>query len=253
MAGAGHDRLDPFGPFERGHLLSGEQLDPVRLVDGGDQRADLSAHHPLQRGLAGEDRGHLNAELRQRGRHLATDEPHADHDRAPTRHRLLLDRVALGRRTQIADPGQLSPVNPEPPVTRPRGYQGLLVADLLARTQDDPMRGRIDARDARAANVYAVFGVPAGRPDVPAVEVLFRSQVRLGQRRPAKRDARFRADDNDRPSETLIAQGSGRVAAREAAADDHDRASADALRHASPIRSQFPYPAEGYWLASSAP
>ena len=35
MAGAGHDRLDPFGAFERGHLLSGQQLDPVRLVDGG--------------------------------------------------------------------------------------------------------------------------------------------------------------------------------------------------------------------------
>ena len=47
MAGAGHDRLDPFGTFERGHLLSGQQLDPVRPVDGGDQRADLSAHHPL--------------------------------------------------------------------------------------------------------------------------------------------------------------------------------------------------------------
>jgi hypothetical protein len=130
MAGAGHDRLDPFGTFERGHLLSGQQLDPVRPVDGGDQRADLSAHHPLQRGLAGEDRGHLNAELRQRGRHLATDEPHADHDRALTRHRLLLDRVALGRRAQIADPGQLGPWDPEPPVTRSGGYEGLLVADL---------------------------------------------------------------------------------------------------------------------------
>jgi hypothetical protein len=101
------------------------------------------------------------------------------------------------------------------------------------------VRGRIDARDARAANVYAVFGVPVGGPDVPAVEVLFRSQVRLGQRRPAKRDARLRADDNDRSSETFIAQGSGRVAPREAAADDHDRALADTFRHASPTRLQF--------------
>ena len=100
------------------------------------------------------------------------------------------------------------------------------------------MRGRIDTRDARAADVYAVLGVPAGWPDIPAVEVLFRSQVRLGQRRPAKRDARFRADDNDRPGETFLPQGSGRVAPREAAADDHDRALADTFRHASPTRLQ---------------
>ena len=72
------------------------------------------------------------------------------------------------------------------------------------------MRGRIDARDARsAANVYAVFGVPGGRPDIPAVEILFRPQVSLGQRRPSERDARFPADDHDRPGETLLPQGGG--------------------------------------------
>src|SRR5262249_50850171 len=145
----------------------------------------------------------------------------------------------LGRRAQIADPGQLGPWDSEPPVARSGGDEGLLVADLLARAQDDRMRGRIDARDARSAKVYAVFGVPAGWPDIPAVEVLCRSRFRLRQRRSAKRDARFRADDNDRSSETLIPQGSGRVAPRETAADDHDRARADTFRHASPTRSQF--------------
>jgi hypothetical protein len=84
-----------------------------------------------------------------------------------------------------------------------------------------------------------VFGVPAGWPDIPAVEVLFRSQVRLGQGRPPEWDARFRADHHDRSSETLIPQGSGRVAPREAAADDHDLALADTFRHASPTRLQF--------------
>jgi len=114
-------------------------------VDGADQRADLSAQDPVQRGPAGKDRSHPNPSCRQRGRHLATDEPHADHDRAPARRRLLLDRVALGHRAQIVDPGQLGPANPEPPVTRSGGYEDLLVADLLARAEDDRMRGRIDA------------------------------------------------------------------------------------------------------------
>jgi hypothetical protein len=120
------------------------------------------------------------------------------------------------------DSGQLGPGHPEPPVTRSGGYEDLLVADRLAGVQHDRVRGRIDARNARAANVYAVVGVPAGRPDVPAFEILFRPEEGLGQRRPAKRDTRFPADDHDRPGETFLPQGGGRVAPREAAADDHD-------------------------------
>ena len=40
--------------------------------------------------------------------------------------------------------------------------------------------------------------------------------------RPAKRDTRIPADDHDRSGESLLPQGGGRVAPREAAADDHD-------------------------------
>ena len=94
------------------------------------------------------------------------------------------------------------------------------------------MRGGIEGRDARsAAQVYVVFGIPAGWPDVPAFEILLRPQVRLGQRRTAEGDARFLADDHDRSGETLLPQGGGGVAPRDAAADDHDRAPADSLRH----------------------
>ena len=39
---------------------------------------------------------------------------------------------------------------------------------------------------------------------------------------PAKRDTRFPADDHDRSGESLLPPGGGRVAPREAAADDHD-------------------------------
>src|SRR5512135_1504069 len=130
------------------------------------------------------------------------------------------------------NPGQLSPGNTEPPILSSGGHQDLLVPELLARAQDDRVRGRIDGRDARsAAKVYTVFGVPASRPDIPAFEVLLRPQVSLGQRRTTKRDARFLADDHDRSGETLLPQGRGGIASRHAAAHDHDRVPADCLSH----------------------
>ena len=112
VTGGGDEGLDSFGPFEGGDLVPGPQLDPLRAVDGADPRADLPAQHPLERGPAREDRGHLDAELGQRGRYLAADEPHADDDRAPARHRLPLDRVALGFCAQVMDPGQVGPGDP---------------------------------------------------------------------------------------------------------------------------------------------
>ena len=96
--------------------FAGPQFDAVRAVERADQRADLAAQDRLERDLAREDGGHMDSELGQRGRHLAADEPRAHHDRAPPRHRLPLDRVALGHRAQVVNPGQVSPGHPEPPV-----------------------------------------------------------------------------------------------------------------------------------------
>src|SRR5260370_743882 len=42
----GHDRLQPPVPFERSNLISGQQFDTVRAVDGADDCADLLAHNP---------------------------------------------------------------------------------------------------------------------------------------------------------------------------------------------------------------
>src|SRR6266540_3403012 len=77
--------------------------------------------------------------------------------------------------------------------------------------------------------------VPVGGLDVPAVEVLFRSQVGLGQRGTPERDARFPADEHDRPLEPPVTQGCGGSAAGLAATDDHHRPRAGSLRHERPL------------------
>ena len=162
VTGCGHDGLEPFGPLERGDLRAGPQVDAVRLVEGGDQRADLAAQDPVQRDLAGEDQGDPDPELGQRGRDLAADEPRAHHDRVPTRYRLPLDRVALGLRAQVMEPGQAGSRDREPPVASAGGDQDLGIAEFLARVQGDRVRGGIDGRhDGSMTTVDLVVVVPA--------------------------------------------------------------------------------------------
>src|SRR5487761_496737 len=92
------------------------------------------------------------------------------------------------------------------------------------------MRGGIDDFDAGPRmQVDVVFRIPAGRPDVPVRELFLRPQIRLGKRRPAKRYARFPADNGDPAPVTLLPQGYGGVTPGQGAADDHD--SAVTLRH----------------------
>ena len=164
IAVGGHGRLHAFGPLEGGDLVSAQQLDAVRAVERADHRADLLAQNPFEGHALGKDRGHPNPELRQGGRHLAADEPHAHHHRVPIRHGLALDRVALGHRAQLVDPGQLGPGNVEPPVPSAGGDQDLLVLELLARVEDHRVRGGIDRDDARlrAARHRAPHTSPAG-------------------------------------------------------------------------------------------
>src|SRR6266568_2925221 len=228
----GCDRLEPLCPLERGNLLSGEQLDAVRAVDGTEYRADFPAEYPLKGDSAGEDGGHVHPELRQRGRHLRADEAHAHYYRAPARHCVGLDRLALSDRPQIVQARQASPGKLEPPVLPACGYQDLLVLQLLARAENRRMRAGIDDRNTGSNEaVHVVLLVPAGRPDVPVREILLRPQVRLGKRRPAKGDAHFPADQCDPVPGTLLPQGYGRVAPGHGAAYDHDSGPAGRLTH----------------------
>src|ERR1700730_5839942 len=233
----GHDRLQPPVSFERDNLISCQQFDPVRAVDGADQCADLLAQDRLEGDSPGKDGGHVDPELGQGRRHLATDEAHAHYHRVPARHRFALDLVAVSHRAQVVDAGQFSPGILEPPGPSSGGYQDLLILELLAGGQEHSVCGGIDARNTGVREaVYIVLFVPAGRSDVPAVQTLLRPQVRLGERRPAKGDTRFSADDRDPAAVTLLPQGHGGVAPGEGAADDYDCILAGSLRH----RAIFP-------------
>ena len=231
-AAGGPGRLQPPGALERGDLLPGQQLDAVRAVVGADHRANLLAQDPLKRNLARKDGGHVHPELGQRGCYLAADEAHAHDDRAPAWPGLALDRVAVGNRAQVMEAGQVGPRYLKPPVPSSRRYQELVVPEFLTRVQQHRVPGGVNAqRGGLAQALDLVLFVPAGGPDVPSVEILFRTQVCLGERRPAKRDARFRADEHDPAPVALLPQRHGGAAPGHAAADDHDRAAAGAVSH----------------------
>jgi hypothetical protein len=70
--------------------------------------------------------------LRERGRHLAADEAHADDYRTAARYGFAFDRIALGHGPQIVDPGQLSSGNAQPAVPASGRYEDLLVLQLPA-------------------------------------------------------------------------------------------------------------------------
>jgi hypothetical protein len=167
-------------------------------VDAGQHPADLFAEHPVKRVPPGKDRGNPDPQLAQRGRHLAADEPHADDNRGAAGHRLPLDGVAFGHRPQVVNPGPISPVALDPPVAAAGGDQHFLVPDRLPGIQRDRVRGGVDGHDGSVAPLDVVLGVPVGRPDIPAREVLLRPQVGLGQRRTPERHARFPAGNHDR-------------------------------------------------------
>ena len=94
------------------------------------------------------------------------------------------------------------------------------------------MRDRINSHHAGLAKaLYIVLFVPAGGSDIPVLEILLRPQIRLGERRTAKRDARFSADDCDPASVTLFPESYGGIAPSDAAPNDHDRTATDSRIH----------------------
>jgi hypothetical protein len=160
---------------ERHDLGSGEQPDPVRAVNMTDEGAELFAQDPFQRVPARKDRGDLHAELCQGSGHLAADEPHAHHHRAPSGLGFALDGVALRNRAQVVDPWQLGPGKLQPAVASSRRDQQLLVCQFPPGPQGQRVRRRIECDHGVGAEVHVVRLVPVGRLDVPVGEILFGS------------------------------------------------------------------------------
>ena len=71
----------------------------------------------------------------------------------------------------------------------------------MADPRASTCRRRVRCDHGVGAEVHVVRLVPVGRPDVPVGEILFGSQVGLGQWGAAKRDPRFPADEHDWPGE----------------------------------------------------
>ena len=99
--------------------------------------------------------------------------------RLARRHRLLLDLVAVGHRTQIADAGRSAPKIRSRPFLPPVAMNALLIAEQSARVQRDRAQGRTEGGHAgSAAERDIVVCEPPGRPDVP-LESLLQRQVCL--------------------------------------------------------------------------
>ena len=123
--------------------------------------------------------------------------------------------VLAANSSASADPGTILKFDVMTPVTGP--YVGTM-------NQIRMVPGGINRCHRGAAPpLDIVVGIPAGRPDVPAVETLLRPQIGLGQRRTTEGNTRFPADKHHRRRETLLPESRGGVAAREATADDHNR------------------------------
>ena len=132
------------------------------------------------------DRGDVHSELGEGGGHLAADEPHAHHDRAPARLRRALDRVAFGDRPQVVDARELSAGYAQPPVLASGSEQNLLIPQFLARRQGQRVRRGSNRRDRVGAQVNLMGPVPVGRLDIPVPQALLRPQVLLGERGPGR-------------------------------------------------------------------
>src|SRR5262249_2639729 len=116
-------------------------------------------------------------------------------------------RVASGTLPRVGAPGRPGPGTRQPPVPPSGCYQELLVPQLAARVQDQPVRHGINGRHAGGDALDAVRLVPAGGPDEPVLEAFLRSQVRLGQRRLAPPGTWLPGRDHHTPPHTPPPEG----------------------------------------------
>src|SRR5881409_2155717 len=160
----------------------------------------------------------------------------------------LLDGVAVGHGPQLEDVGEVGTGHDQAPVPPARGEQQLRVLDRATGVQGDRAHVGVDRGRPGPDLLDLVRGVPLRGLDQPARQVSLAAEVRLRQRRPAERDARIVADQQDAPFEACVAKRLRGHTARHAGADDHQGSrdqSAIRLTRSPPAPAASPRPGPG--------
>ena len=185
--------------------------------------AQPRAEHPIQRGLEQFEDGDLEPQLAERGRDLGPDEPHAHDDRAPRVGRRSTDCVGVGDRAELVDAGQVRAGNFHPAVPNAGCHERPIEGDALPVGQCDGPFPWVDRpRSHPQAGLDVVGFPPPGRPHQKLVAGLGAAQIRLGQAGPLVGQARFVADQDDAPVETVLTKGRGRRTTGKRGAHHHE-------------------------------
>src|SRR6266516_7994815 len=198
-------------------------MDPMLAVNRREHGGDLVAEDRGKRCCSREHRGDLQAHLAQRGGHLSSDEPHADHHGARTGLGDLTDRITLRDRAQLIDARQARSGHRQAPVASASAEHQLVVVHRRSTFESQLLEGRIYLpHGGPGAQLNVVVTIPFGGLDVPGTEVFLTPQIRFGQRRTAERNARLRAQEHNAAPPSLFSEGHSRIAAGEPGSDnDH--------------------------------
>ena len=137
-------------------------------MDARHERSQLRAEDRLERSRPRQNAGHLDAHLRQRGRDLATDESHANHQGSSAVVGGFLDRIALAHRPELEDAREVCASEIQVPVLAACGDQQLAECDGPSSIQLDLTHGNVDARGRGSDQLDAVGLVPPVWVDKPA-------------------------------------------------------------------------------------
>jgi hypothetical protein len=189
-------------------------------VDPGHSLAQVGAERAVQQGGQRLQDGGALAELDGTGRHLASDEPAAEHGDVPGGIDPVAQRGGIGDGPQVADavPRQAR----QDTRAHAGGQQQLVVADRRAVGQRHGPGRQVEPGAVHPQQKLDLLpGVPGGILDGGAAAVCAAQEL-LGQRRALVRHSVLRADQGYPAAETLRAQPGDGGSAGHAAADHYD-------------------------------
>ena len=181
-------------------------------------RAHLGAQSAGQGDAMALDRRHVEAELTERRRHLAADEPEAHDGDARRTLGGGADAVRVLHGAELEDAGQAGARRLERAVAAARRHEELVIGEPLAPRQHDLLPRGIDGGGGDPeAELDARGGIVVGGLHELVLEPVLPAQVALRQRRTVIGQPGLRADEHDLAVESPLAQrGGGSGAGRDA-------------------------------------